>query len=369
MAYPIIKPTLPDFSEVEADFRQIWASGMLTTNRVVRELEAMTAELCQVEHCVAVANCTSGLLLLVKALGLTGEVILPSFTFAATGHALVWNGIEPVFVDSLPGTMNIDPEAARAAITERTTAILGVYVFGLPPQMDALESLAAEHKLELIFDAAQGLGATWQGKPAGGFGHGEVFSMSPTKVVTAAEGGLITTHDGHLAQVLRQMRDYGKGLDGYNMEFIGVNARQSEFNAAVGKASLRHLDQYMGHRLAMIARYQEALRDLPGVSFQEIPAGFTSSGNYMVMRVNAQAAKMSRDALYDALGEREIQTKKYFYPPLHMHQAYLPWRARYEGRLPVAEQLSQEGIALPLYGHIQPADCDIIIGAVRELLG
>lgn len=368
MAYPIIRPTLPDFSEVEEDFRKIWESGMLTTSRVVRELEAMVAEYCGVKHCIATANCTSGLVLLVKALGLKGEVILPSFTFAATGHALVWNDIEPVFVDNIPGTYNIDPEAVRAAITERTTGIVGVYVFGLPPEMEELQSIADEHDLQLMFDSAQGLGASYKGKRAGGFGRAEVFSMSPTKVVTAGEGGLITTNDDELAATLRQMRDYGKGPDGYDMKHIGLNARQSEFHAAVAKSTVSHLEEYMSHRLSMIARYQEALAGLPGISFQEIPEGLTSSGNYMVCRVDNKAAKMTRDQLYDALLKREIYTKKYFYPPLHMHEAYGQWRHKYEGQLPEAELLSQEGLALPLYGHISPEDCDFIIAAVRELL-
>ena len=295
-------------------------------------------------------------------------MILPSFTFAATGHALVWNDIEPVFVDSLRGTFNIDPDAVRAAITERTTAILGVYVFGLPPQMDELEAIAREHGLALFFDAAQALGASYKGKPAGGFGNVEVFSMSPTKVITAAEGGLITTNDAELAGTLRQMRDYGKGPGGYDMIHIGLNARQSEFHAAIGKACFAHVEEYIGHRRAMIDRYQAALTGLPGVSFQEVAEGLEISGNYMVLKVDASEARLDRDGLYDALAVRGIQAKKYFYPPLHLHTAYARWRSQYDGRLKVAERLSMEGIALPLYGHIQEADCDAIIQSVRDLL-
>ena len=369
MDYPIIRPTLPDFAEVEAAFRGIWASGMLTNHAHVRELEALVADYCGVEHCVATANCTSGLILTVKAMGLTqGEIILPSFTFAATGHAIVWNGCEPVFVDSEYETFNIDPEAVRAAITPRTVAICAVHVFGLPANMTALEAIAEEHGLPLYCDAAQALGATHNGRRAGGLGHAEVFCMSPTKVVTAGEGGLITTNDGELATRLRQMRDYGKGPDGYDMRFIGLNARQSEFHAAVGAATVRHSDEYIGHRRSMISHYQDALRDLTGIRFQEVPEGSTASGNYMVMKVRAGESKLDRDELYDALFARGIQAKKYFYPSLHLHEAYGPWRDKYEGKVPVAERLSKEGIALPLYGHIQKADCDVIIDAVRNLL-
>ncbi|MEO1270389.1 MAG: DegT/DnrJ/EryC1/StrS family aminotransferase [Myxococcota bacterium] len=366
--YPIIRPTLPDFSEVEEDLRAIWESGMLTTSRMVRALEAEVAELCGVEHCIAMANCTSGLMLAVKALGLTGEVILPAFTFAATGHALIWNDLEPVFVDCDPNTYTIDPERVREAITERTSAIIAVHLFGLPPDIDALEAIVQEHGLTLLFDAAQGLGATYKGKPVGGFGAGEVFSMSPTKVITACEGGLVTTHDAELAQTMRQMRDYGKSLDGYDTAFIGLNARQSEFHAVVGRAALRHLDTYMGHRLNMIALYRELLTGLKGVSFQHFPDDRTTNGNYMVMRIDEEEANLSRDALYDALLEQGIQTKKYFSPALHRHSAYARWGARYEGKVPEAERLSHEGLVVPLYGHISVDACREIAGVIRNIL-
>jgi dTDP-4-amino-4,6-dideoxygalactose transaminase len=354
---------------VEKQFRAIWASGMLTNSMYVRELEELVAEYCGVDHCVAVANCTSGLILVAKALGLAGgEVILPSFTFAATGHALVWNGCEPVFVDSVYEDFNIDPDAVEAAITERTVGICAVHVFGLPAQMEALERIATKHGLRLFCDAAQALGATHHGRRTGGFGDAEVFSMSPTKVVTAGEGGLITTSDEALAVQLRQLRDYGKGYDGYDMRFVGLNARQSEFHAVIGAAGVRRSEEYIAHRRAMIDRYQSALVDLAGIRFQEIGDGCQSSGNYMVMKVRPGESKLDRDELYDELFARGIQAKKYFHPPLHLHEAYGPWRARYEGRLPVAERLSREGIALPLYGHIAPEDCDTIIDAVRNLL-
>ena len=205
MDYPIIRPTLPPFAEVEPALRQIWDSGMLTNSANVRELEALVADYCGVDHCVATANCTSGLILVGKALGLNGgEVILPSFTFAATGHAIVWNGCEPVFVESRYEDFNIDPEAVRAAITPRTVAICAVHVFGLPAQMEILTAIAQEHGLHLYCDAAQALGAVHQGRKVGGFGDAEVFSMSPTKVVTAGEGGLITTNDSGLAERLRR---------------------------------------------------------------------------------------------------------------------------------------------------------------------
>ena len=367
--YPIIRPTLPDFSEVEADFREIWSSGMLTTGRVVGELEQLVASYVGTDHCVAMSSCTSGLVLTVKALGLEGEVILPSFTFAATGHALVWNGIDPVFVDCLPGTYNLDPAAVEAAISPRTTGIIGVSVFGVPPELDELDAIASEHGLALMFDSAQALGASYKGRGVGGFGRAEVFSMSPTKVVTAGEGGLVTTNDEVLATTLRQMRDYGKGPSGYDMAYVGLNARQSEFHAAVGKACLKHSEALIAHRLDMIEYYRERLGSLRGVSFQRVDADRKSSGNYMVMRLDPSVSALSRDALYETLMGQGIHTKKYFYPPLHMHSAYAPWRGRFEGKLPETERLSQEALAIPLYGHIAPEDCDVIASAIERLLG
>jgi dTDP-4-amino-4,6-dideoxygalactose transaminase len=213
---PIIRPTLPPLDEVAALLSESWDSGVVTVGRLVRELEEEARRATGAAHAVAVANCTSALILTWRALSLPagGEVICPSFTFAATAHAITWTGLTPVFVDCLPGTLAVDPAEVEKALSPETVAVCPVHIFGLPSDVDALDDIGRRRGLPVVYDSAQGLGATHRGRPAGGFGTAECFSMSPTKVVTAVEGGLVTTNDAALAAKLRSLRDYGKALEG-----------------------------------------------------------------------------------------------------------------------------------------------------------
>ena len=365
--YPIIRPTIPEVDQLGAEIREILASGIVTCGPHVARLEKLAAERLGVADCVAVSCCTSGLMLAAKALDLSGEVILPSFTFAATAHALVWNGLVPVFCDSLPGTYNIDPDRIESLITERTSAIMPVHIFGLPAEMDRITELARKHGLKVLCDSAQALGATYKGRPAGGLGDVEVFSLSPTKVVTAVEGGLVAVREPELARRLRSMRDYGKGPDGSDMEFVGLSARMSELHAAVGCRCLAQCDDLVTRRGKLVALYRQFLADLPEVSFQDIPADRTSSHNYMVIFVG-ESSPLSRDDLHAALGKRSIQTKKYFHPAVHEMTAYRKIGVSPRAELLIAERASREGLALPLYSHMAEADVTKIAGDVRELL-
>lgn len=365
---PVIRPTLIEFAEVEAAFRDVWRSGQITVGQYTRQFEEAVALTLKVRHAIAVSSCTSGLMLAVKALELTGEVIVPSFTFAATVHALVWNNCTPVFVDCEDGTYNIDVTQIEPLITERTSAIMPVYTYGLPPRVDEIEQVAAKHGLKVLFDSAQGLGAKYKGRWAGGFGDIEVFSLSPTKVVSAIEGGLITTNDDEIARRLRSMRDYGKAADGCDMEFVGLSARLSEFHAIVGWQNFQRLEALVQRRNDLIAYYQRQLADLPGVSFQHIPEECRSTGNYMVLFVDAQAAGLSRDGLYDALYAQGIQTKKYFYPAVHQQTAYARYGAAYQGRLPVTERAAQQGLALPLYSHMDESTIEYVCGKIKQIV-
>ena len=366
---PIIRPTLPPFSEVVADLEAVWRSGMLTTATHGRELEQVMQERCAVPEAIGMANCTSGLILLLKALDLPagGEVIVPSFTFAATAHAVVWNGLRPVFADCVAADLTLDPASVLRRLTPRTVAIMATTIFGVPPDLDALQEIADARGIPLVLDSAQALSSTYKGRPMGSFGVGEVFSMSPTKVTTAAEGGVVTTRDPLLAEKLRRLRDYGKARDGQDMEFIGLSARLSELHAVVACATLRHVDEYIAHRLDFIGRYQARLGDLPGISFPSVPAGRTTSCNYMVVRVDPSRSPLPRDALYGAFAELGIQTKKYFYPAVHSQTAFAPFHDGVE--LPAATAASAECLALPLYGHMDEATLDEVVRAFRGLLG
>jgi dTDP-4-amino-4,6-dideoxygalactose transaminase len=367
---PIIRPTLPAFAEVEALVRQSWEAGIVTVGATVRAFEGEACQRTGTKHAVAFSSCTAGLMLVPRALELKpgGEVIVPSFTFAATAQALVWHGLIPVFCDCLPGTGALDPQDVERNITPQTVAICPVYIFGLPPDLDALLDLGRRKGIPVYFDSAQGLGATYQGRPAGSFGIAEVFSLSPTKVVTALEGGLVTTNDEDLAVRLRAMRDYGKDpKNGEDMTYLGLSARMSELHAAVGLLSLRRMDELVKARVERIAIYRDRLGSLPGCSVQKFPSDRTTSGNYFVLFVSDNARK-TRDQVCAALRDLGIQTKRYFYPPVHQQTVFRHFPMRVSSHMSNTLKASAEGLALPLYSHMCFEDLEAVCKHIEGLL-
>ncbi|MDH7602740.1 MAG: DegT/DnrJ/EryC1/StrS family aminotransferase [Armatimonadota bacterium] len=368
-SYPLIRPTLPDPDEILDQVRTAMQSGRVTCGSNVEALEKEVSNLIGVKHVIAVSSATSGLVLLFRALGLQedSEIITPSFTFAATAHALLWNRLKPVFCDCEPGSFTMDASLIEAAITPRTRAVYPVCVFGVPGDLEAYASVAEKHGLLLVYDSAQGLGSKYKGQWLGGFGAAEVFSMSPTKVVTALEGGLVTTNDDTLAERIRSMRDYGKGPDGQDMVHLGLSARMSEINAIVARWSLARVEQWIAARETLITRYQQRLADLPGVRFQSIPEWCRSSRNYCVILIDPDKAPVTRDELHDALAESGIQTKRYFYPPLHHQTLYRDMGLAADVELPVTERISALSLAVPLYSHMSVDDVDWICDRIISI--
>lgn len=369
---PIVQPTLFDYESVIEEFHQAWESGQVTTGRFTRQFEALVEDRLQVPHAVMVQSCTAGLMLVLRALDLAGEVILPAFTWTATAHAVVWNGLSPVFADIAPGTYTLDPQAVARAISPRTAAIMPVNVFGCPPDYEAFGQLARDRGLRLIYDSAQGLGSGFQPadgawRYAGVFGDAEVFSLSPTKVISAMEGGLITTHNRTLADQLRQMRDYGKTADGEDIAWLGLSARVPEINAIVGRHGFEKLDSLVARRHELISAYQSAFKDLKEVKWQKIPPNRRTSGNYFTLFIS-DGARCSRNEAYQRLNSRGIQTKKYFHPAIHLQEVYRRLRETYQGRLPVTETASAEGLALPLFSHMSPEAFQQVVEEVLAVL-
>ena len=242
-------------------------------------------------------------------------------------------------------------------------------IFGLPPDYEALIDLSHRKGLPVYFDSAQGLGATYQGCPLGGFGVCEVFSMSPTKVVTAVEGGLLTTNDQALAERIRSMRDYGKDpVKGEEMHHLGLSARMSELHAAVGLLSLRMMDELVKSRKELIAIYRDRLGTLPGCWVQKFPADRTTSGNYFVLFIT-DSAKLSRDEVYETLKVTGIQTKRYFYPPVHEHALFQRLPNRRSPNLQHTKKISREALALPLYSHTTLEEINHVCVQVEQILG
>jgi len=362
---PVSQPTLPPIEEVGEKFRDIFATGMITTAKYVEQFEHEMADYLGVREAVAVSSNTTGLLLLFKCLDLKGEVILPSFTFSASGHALAWNNLKQVYVDIDLQTCVIDPDKVAAAVSSETCAIFGVHLWGNPCAADRLQEIADQHGVPLLFDAAQAVGSLYGDHKVGSLGLAEVFSLSPTKMMTSAEGGIVATDDTALAAKIRQGRNYGVD-DDYDCEFVGVNARLSELHAVLGLASLNKLDGDIAKRTVLMDRYRKRLRDLPGIGFQCLTEGGRSNGVYFSIRVDEEVAPVSRDQLCSALEAENVQTRKY-YVPLHWQKVYAEVGRTYSHALTATEKAASTYLTLPLFSHMTEAEVDAVCDAVARI--
>ena len=363
---PINRPTLPAISELTGELEGIFNSGMITNSKYVRRLEDECASYLKTEHAVAVSCCTSGLMLTIKALGLSGEVIVPSFTFPATVHALVWNNVTPVFVDCDPQTFNLNSDLIEEKITPKTTGILATYIFGNPPEMDKLQTIATRHGLKLIFDAAHAFGARYNGISAGNHGDAEVFSLAPTKIIVAGEGGIIATKNSELAKELEMAREYGNPGD-YNCRSIGLNARMSEIHALLGLKSLGMLEENIQKRCRLVERYRSGLQDIPGISFQKILPNAKTSNNYFSILIDKEEFVLTNDELSIALDGENIMTRKYFFPPVHEQVAYSDYFSQYDGELPVTDSVCRRVCCLPLFSHMGEEVVACICQAIEDV--
>lgn len=362
---PITRPTLGSYLTYAPLFKKTIASGMLTTAGHVREFEERTANYLGVKYCVALSSCTAGLMLVFKHLGLRGEVIMPSFTFLASGLPVLWNNLTPVFADIDPHTYCLDPKAVEKLITKKTSAIFATHVFGAPAEVEKLQALARKHKLKLVFDAAHAFGSSHKGRSVGTFGHAEVFSLSPTKVLTAGEGGIVATNDEALAAFVRAGRNYGD-TGGNDIAHAGLSARMPELSAAVGLRSLGTLNVNLKNRRTAAAYLIKGLTKVePKLRFQKIPPGAQTTFKDLSVYVDPQALGYTRDALHDHFAQHKVTTRKYFFPPLHHMRAYKHAR---KGALPVTDRVASSVLSVPMYAHLTKGDMDRIIKTFKEFV-
>jgi dTDP-4-amino-4,6-dideoxygalactose transaminase len=358
-----VRPTVEEPEAIAATVQKVLESGHLTDGPHARELEERIAQAVGVAHCVAVSSCTIGLMLVVQALDLQGPAVVPSFTFSATAHALHWNRVPILFADCDPATWCLRP----SDVYDDPELIVGVHVSGVPCDVEGLARIAAERGAVLVFDAAHGAGSlvhTRQGiRPLGGFGLAEVFSLTPTKVLSSAEGGLITTDDEALADRLRVARNYGNPGD-YHTRFPGLNARLSELHAAVALSSLEHLEERVEQRNEVATRYRRTLSEVPGVGFQEVPAGTRSSYKDFTILVDGERFGCPRDGVVVALRAEGVETRPYYSPPVHRQPAY---EAVPSPPLPVTERLSSQVISLPIWSHMPMETVDRVCEALTAI--
>ena len=360
---PLARPGVADPARVAADVEAILRSGVLTDGPYVRRLEEEAATYLGVRHCVAVASCTTGLMLVLRASELTGDVIVPSFTFAATAHAVEWNGLRPSFADIDRRTLTLSPTSVGRSVGVHASAILATHIFGTPCDVEGLQEVADRNGLRLFFDAAHAFGSKHGGTKVGGFGDAEVFSLSPTKVVVAAEGGIIATNDDLLAERCRIGRNYGNPGD-YDCRFVGLNARMSELHAATALASLQDLDERLEERNRLAAYYTAVLAGVPGIVIPEVAAGDRSTYKDYTVLVEPEDFGMDAVALGRLLQEEGVETRHYYSPPVHAMQAYQGTGAGAHP-LPVTEWAAQRALTLPLWVGMTNAH----VSGVAEVIG
>lgn len=359
---PLSRPYVRQKSSVLARLASMLDSGQLTDGPCAQELEHTVSERLGRE-CVAVSSCTTGLILTFKALGLSGEVIVPSFTFFASAHALLWNDLVPVFADCRPDSFTVDPQSVARLITPQTAAILAVNVFGNPPDLPALQHIAQKAGIPLIVDAAQGFGSESQGLPQGTVGHVEIFSLTPSKLVAAGEGGLVVTRDAELAAQIRALRNYGN-TGNYDPESLGLNGRLSELHSAVALGSLDALEEHIALRHQVVQHYREALSEIKGLGFQVVRKNDKSVYKDLGIRVGHEFG-CSRDTLMAALKAENIQTRSYFSPPVHKQRLYESFGTREP--LHQTERLSEESLCLPIYATLSSAEIAQISSAIKQI--
>ena len=327
---------------VDDIFERRWLSN---DGPMVHQLEERVAEFHGVKHCVAMCNGTVALEIAIRALGLEGEVIVPSYTFIATAHALHWQAITPVFADIDPATHNLDPAAVRRMITPRTTGIIGLHLWGRGAPIDELQAIADEHGLKLMFDAAHAFGCSCKGKMIGNFGACEVLSFHATKFFNTFEGGAVVTNDDELAETMRLMRNFGfAGLD--NVIHPGINGKMIEVAAAMGLVNLDAIDEVIAVNRRNHQAYRDALFDLPGINLLTFDEAERNNYQYVVMEVGDDCP-IGRDRIIEALHAENIRARKYFWPGCHNMSPYRELYPHAGLLLPNTQRVADRVVVLP----------------------
>jgi perosamine synthetase len=351
---PIARPLITD--EEKHAVVEVLESGFLVQGRRVKALEELFADYCGTRHAIATSSGTTALhiALLAHDIGPGDEVITTPFSFIATANAILYTGARPVFVDVDPETLNLDAELVEAAITPQTRALLPVHLYGHAADMPALMAIAEQHGLAVIEDAAQAHGAACNGQRVGTWGTG-CFSFYPTKNMTTAEGGIITTNDDEIAERARMLRSHGQSAR-YEHQMLGFNFRMTDIHAAIGLTQFQHLEDWNERRI-LNAQYLSA--HLEGVQVPSVRPGYRHVFHQYTVRV-----RPDRDGLAHWLAERQIGTGIHYPRPIHQQPFYQ--QLGYDQHLPVAEAASREVLSLPVHPALSLEDLDTIVAAVRN---
>lgn len=365
----VTQPELPPLDEFMPYLQKIWSAKTLTNGGPFhQEFEAALCEHLGVKHIALFVNATIALVTALQSLRVTGEVITTPYSFVATAHSAMWNGIKPVFVDVDPVTLNLDPAKIEAAITPQTTAILPVHCYGTPCDVDAIQRIADDYNLKVIYDAAHAFGVQ---REEGGrlrsileFGDLSVLSFHATKVFNTFEGGAIICPDAKTKQRIDHLKNFGF-VNETSVVATGINGKMSEFNAALGLLQLKDIDAHIARRGEIERRYRALLQNVAGVQFLERPAGATPNHSYMPILVGPEHAA-GRDGLYHALRAEGVMARRYFHPLISEFPMYRGLPSADPLGLPVARRASERVICLPIYPALADEDIERIAVVVRK---
>lgn len=359
----VTQPHLPLLEEFVPYLEQIWTNKILTNGGPFhQQLEQALCEYLGVQHLALVSNGTLGLVTALQALRITGEVITTPYSFVATAHSLLWNGIKPVFVDIHPDTLNLDPARIEAAITPQTTAIMPVHCYGHPCDVEAIQRIADNYNLKVIYDAAHAFGV----QDAGGsiLRHGDlsVLSFHATKVFNTFEGGAIICPDAKTKQRIDHLKNFGF-VDETTVVAPGINGKMSEINAAFGLLQLKHMDEALAKRQSIDEAYRKGLKDVPGIRCLQSAGEEVANYSYFPILVE-EDYPLSRDALYQKLRENNIFVRRYFYPLISDFSMYRKFPSAEEHNIPIAKKLANQVICLPIYPNLAAKDTQRVIGTI-----
>ena len=362
----VTRPYLPPLTEFQTYLEQIWDNGILTNNGPIhQQLEAALAGALEVDHLSLFNNGTVALVTALQALGLEpgAEVITTPFSFVATSHALMWNGLTPVFADIEPTNLNLDPTRIEAAITPRTQAILPVHCYGNPCDTAALQAIADRHGLKVIYDAAHAFGVRDAGGSVLRHGDFSVLSFHATKVFNTLEGGAIISPDAETKHRIDRLKNFGI-VSETEVECVGINGKMNEVQAAFGLLQLNNIDAALAARGRVAARYRAALQDVAGITAVPLAGQNVANHAYFPILVDP-AYPLDRDGLYDALRRENIYARRYFFPLIANLPMYADYPSAVPANLPQANRLADQVLCLPIYPDLGEDDVERILDVVR----
>ncbi len=363
----VTRSSMPSMEEYIEEIRPLWENHWLTNmGEKHQELERQIKEFLSVPYLSLFCNGHMALELAIQAMELQGEVITTPFTFASTTHAIVRNGLTPVFCDIDPETYTLDVSKVEELITERTSAILPVHVYGNICDVEELERIGKKHNLKVIYDAAHAFGVRYKGRGIGTWGDASMFSFHATKVFHTIEGGGISYADKELGQKLYQLKNFGI-CDEVTVDGVGANAKMNEFQAAMGICNLRHLKEEIAKRKVIVDRYTECLSEAKGIHIPVVQSGVESNYAYYPIIIKEKEFGATRDEVYQTLRENNIFPRKYFYP---LTNSFACYQGRFDvQRTPIALWISERVLTLPLYADLESETveriCDILIRSGR----